>query len=342
MELKRRRSVGSVIPVTPNCMAASALILWAAAFGACGSATLRSSFDAAIDSSHDVSTGSGGVAGGEGAVGTGGGTGSIPAGGASGTRGSGGSLDAGPGLAGLGTACTAGTSCASGFCAGGVCCDSACDLLCEQCSPSGSCEMASDDSRCGTIDCPSDTACSDYATTLTMNRCAERGACKTSSDCPFVPAPSRTYCAGTSTPLFCDGTGNCDQPVTVSCGGDSACPVSPGLCCYNASGTTPITSCQTSATGCTASPTQCDAVQIQCDDSRDCPGGEVCCYACGLGFSSATVSCVATAACDPNANQSFHVIVCSTNSECPSGQACQAPNSSSIGPLPPSYKICGS
>jgi hypothetical protein len=167
--------------------------------------------------------------------------------------------------------------------------------------------MAPDDSRCGTIGCPSDTACSDYATTLTTNRCAERGACKTSSDCPFVPATSGTYCAGTSTPLFCDGTGSCDQPATVSCGGDSACPVAPGLCCYNVSGTTPATSCQTSATGCTASPIQCDAIQIQCDDSRDCPGGEVCCYACGPGFSSATVSCVATAACDPNADQSFHV-----------------------------------
>jgi hypothetical protein len=340
MEMKGTRPVGKVTAPPPNRRSAWTLIFSATVFGGCGSAALRISSDAAVDGSHDVSAGSGGVAG-AGVGGRGGAAGSIQTGGASGTTGSAGSPDAGHGLAGLGTVCATGTSCASGFCAGGVCCDSACDLLCEQCSPSGSCEMAPDDSRCGTIDCPSDTACSDYATSLTTNRCAERGACKTSSDCPFVPATFGTYCAGASMPLFCDGAGNCDQPATVSCGGDSACPVSPGLCCYNVSGSTPTTTCQASANGCTASPTQCDAIQIQCDDARDCPGGEVCCYACGLGFSYATVSCAAASACDPSANQSFHVIVCSTNSQCPSGQTCQAPNNSSVGPLPPGYKICG-
>lgn len=56
-------------------------------------------------------------------------------------------VDAGPeadqgtdsGLAQLGTSCTAGAECDSGFCADGVCCDGACDGACEQCGSGGAC-----------------------------------------------------------------------------------------------------------------------------------------------------------------------------------------------------------
>jgi hypothetical protein len=333
----------------------AALILLAVSFGACGSATLRPASDGSTDSGRDVLTGQGGAgqAGNGDATGTAGrGDASGAAGAVGGSAGQGGASQTGGfsggagtgGVAGkaLGTTCANGTTCSSGFCADGVCCDAACDRVCEQCSSAGTCQMTPDDSSCGTVDCPSDTVCSDYATSLTTNRCSARGACKTANACPFVPAASGTYCAGTSAPLFCDGAGSCDQPPTVSCGGDSACPVSPGLCCYNVSGTVPSTTCQASAAGCTASPTQCYAIQIQCDDAGDCPGGQVCCYACGLGFPNAMVSCLAPADCNPNLGLSYHLIVCSTDAECSSGQTCQAPDTTATGPLPPGYKVCRS
>jgi hypothetical protein len=241
----------------------------------------------------------------------------------------------------LGSTCSDGTECSSGFCADGLCCDSACNRVCEQCSVDGSCTTAIDDSRCGTIPCPKDTACIDFATAITSSRCASRNACKSQKDCPFLPVPAGTLCGGTSQALlFCDGQGSCDQQATVGCGADPTCPTAPGACCYDVSGSGQTTSCVQDATTCLPANRMrpCFATVVQCDDPGDCASGDVCCYSCGLGWSVATAACMAASECDPNAANSSHQRICKTDSDCIAGETCQPPGPSDN--LPAGYKLC--
>jgi hypothetical protein len=203
----------------------------------------------------------------------------------------------------LGAPCARSSECASGFCAGGTCCDSACNGLCEQCSPAGTCEAADDDPSCGTITCPTDTPCTDYEPAITAHRCASRGSCKTQRDCAASAVPEQTYCGGTaSSPLLCDGRGFCDEQPVVRCGGNSSCLAAPGACCYDGSGATPNTVCVQDPSTCKPANTAsaCSLVVAQCDSPRDCPPEDVCCYVCGLGFPNATASCMTAQACDQN------------------------------------------
>lgn len=161
-------------------------------------------------------------------------------------------------------------------------------------------------------------------------------------DCTFAPAPVGTYCAGTTSPLFCDGAGSCSKPPTVSCGGDASCPVSPGQCCYDVSGASPATTCQTEGATCMSSTsTDCYAIHITCGGPKDCPTGQVCCYGCGLGYNYGMVTCTTLTDCDPSKGLSFHLQVCKQDADCPSGQTCQA-QTVSTEPLPPGYKVCTS
>jgi hypothetical protein len=137
-------------------------------------------------------------AGASGSGGTSGGLGGSGAAGSAATGGSNGAggvtppadagttpVDAGPTLAGNGTACQSARTCASGFCADGVCCDSACDTLCHGCNLGGS---------RGT--------CAVFAA---GSQCAPPSCTATSND--LIPA--RT----------CDSSGNCSAAGTaVSCG----------------------------------------------------------------------------------------------------------------------------
>jgi hypothetical protein len=244
----------------------------------------------------------------------------------------------------LGSACSDPTDCGTGFCSGGICCDSACDQACEQCSPSGNCQMAADDARCGTIPCPEDSACVDFATAITSERCAARGRCKSQQDCPFVALPPSTYCGGSpSAPLFCDGAGSCDRHPTVACGADTSCPTAPGACCYDTSSSAQTTVCAPDAGTCkpanTAQP--CFATAVQCDSPKDCSPGSVCCYACGLGWTIATASCVPSGQCDQNSSAtstSSHEWICEQDSDCASGYKCQPAGLNDY--LPAGYKLC--
>jgi hypothetical protein len=242
---------------------------------------------------------------------------------------------------GLGSRCARGTDCASGFCVVGICCDSACDDICEQCSAAGTCQMAGDDPRCGTISCPQDAPCIDFATSITLDRCASRGACKTEQDCPFAARPAGTYCGGTSAaPQFCDGTGSCDRQTSVACGTDSNCPTAPGACCYDVSSGSQTSRCVEDATTCKPSNPMnpCLLVAAECDSPRDCPPGNVCCYACGLGFSNATALCAPSAACDQNSDATSatsHRWICESNADCERGYSCNQGEY-----LPAGYKVC--
>ena len=262
------------------------------------------------------------------------------------TGGTSGATDGGPtsGKSALASACGNAVDCKSGFCAGGICCDARCDGMCEQCSPTGSCEMAVDDSRCGTILCPQDSPCVDFATSLTSERCAARAACKTALDCPFVASPPSTYCGGSlSAPLFCNGAGSCDQRPTVACGADASCSTGPGACCFDTSGTTQTTVCAQDIETCKPSnmTEPCLATAVQCDGPKDCGPGSVCCYACGLGWTIATASCVPSGQCDQNSSTtsaSSHEWICDDDSDCISGYKCLPLALNDY--LPLGYKVC--
>ncbi len=276
-----------------------------------------------------------GAAGSDGAAEGGNGTG--------GTSGAGGGQPSN-GMASLGATCHDAAECTSGFCVRGICCESACDRVCEQCSASGRCEAQTDDTRCGTIVCPQDSACVDFATSITSQRCAARAECKTAEDCPFVPRPASTYCGGSPTePRFCDGTGSCGQPPTVGCGADPNCPTAPGACCYDTSGSGQTTVCLQDASSCNPSNSAqpCLATSVQCDGPNDCSPGSVCCYACGLGWTIATASCVPAGQCDQNSSAtsaSSHKWICDQDSDCAAGYKCLPPGVNDF--LPPGYKVC--
>jgi hypothetical protein len=209
----------------------------------------------------------------------------------------------------LGQACGGNHECASGHCADGVCCDQACTGACAQCSAAGRCEMPADDPACEAVACPVDTACRDFATSITASRCKAVGTCKGASDCGYVNVAARTPCGFyqqmTHLPQFCDGTGVCTGP-TVRCGADTACGVSPGVCCATGS----ATSC--GGTGCPMG-----SYTITCDEAADCRPGTFCCLqaTAGMGTAYCAASCVTSPAikvvCNPN-----------MSGECPTG-TCQ-------------------
>jgi hypothetical protein len=187
----------------------------------------------------------------------------------------------------LGHACSANADCASGHCATGVCCDQACTGPCAQCSLAGACQMPADDSACGTITCPADTACRDFDSSIQGNRCKSLGQCKASGDCLFTDKPKGTFCGYYDVTFleaqFCDGSGTCAGP-TVLCGSSGECPVNPGVCC---SGTT-----------CTVDETCSSSFRVRCDEAADCAAGQVCCLLIGIGGGTAqcATSCTSSGA----------------------------------------------
>ncbi len=171
------------------------------------------------------------------------------------------------GLASNGSACTAGTTCNSGFCAQGVCCATACTGTCSACNVTGSV------GTCVAVPAGQDplNQCADAGATS----CGLNGLCNGSGACQKYAAGTScgsVTCAGsTLTPAAaCDGNGTCVTPATSAC--------TPYVCGTNAC----KTSCTTSAD--CVSPAVCTANVC----STGCPG--VYCD----NFESDTVGAMAT------------------------------------------------
>lgn len=161
--------------------------------------------------------GTGGASGTAGIVPRGGAGGSIASTG--GISGTGGTTNA-PGTGGagigvpLGTTCSSGTSCLSGYCVDGVCCDRACGGACEACNGTGiatpgTCAFVSGAPRSGHPGCTGSDACA--------------SSCKGhSASCVFPGTEAQcrnaTCSGGTATSsAVCDGAGNCPTSSTRTC-----------------------------------------------------------------------------------------------------------------------------
>ena len=109
----------------------------------------------------------------------------------------------------LGTSCSQGTECSSGFCAGSVCCNRACNGACEQCSAAS----------LGQCTYKTGTQC------LAATSCANAAVCSGSSGtCPSpTPKPSGTACGNmgcsgsTQSGATCNGAGSCGASTTREC-----------------------------------------------------------------------------------------------------------------------------
>lgn len=114
----------------------------------------------------------------------------------------------------LGSTCGDDGECGSGHCKTTIegvdrCCDSACDGVCQACSEAGRCDQVpDDDSACGTIDCPGDTACVGYPDDLMHDRCAGFGQCVApEAACPPTLVAEGASCGAGQ---ICDGQGKCE------------------------------------------------------------------------------------------------------------------------------------
>ncbi|HEX2659820.1 MAG TPA: hypothetical protein VHU40_16160 [Polyangia bacterium] len=231
----------------------------------------------------------------------------------------------------LGGGCGNNTECTSGNCApGGICCDAPCNGVCQQCNSAGHCAATSDDSACGTIACPADTACRDWATSITSNRCRALGQCKTASDCGFTNQPVDTRCGSSTVAKTCDGQGNCANP-TVQCGPDPSCSIGPNVCCIDASSGSSSCTPDTGTDPCGGNFNG----NIRCDETADCPGTQICCaYLSPFGRN---VGCFDRSTGCPTSTSTFKTIqVCRPENvaECLPGTTCTAPTP---GSYPPYY-----
>ena len=121
-------------------------------------------------------------------------------------------------LQGLGTACTAGTECTSGFCVDGVCCNTACTGVCTACSAAMKGQGA--DGTCGNVAAGlnpnSDCTMMPASTCGTTGVCDGTGACQLYAAGTTCAAPS---CNGEThtNASTCDGLGNCNAGTMTSC-----------------------------------------------------------------------------------------------------------------------------
>jgi hypothetical protein len=170
-------------------------------------------------------TGTGGVTGGAGAVATGGastggasGSGGIVATGGTAAGTTTGRTGGSGALLGLGSQCSAGTACASGFCVDGVCCNNVCSG-CNACSKTftgqanGSCAPV-------TVGLDPHEACADETGT---NQCGNDGTCDGFGACHKVATNHQCAAASCNGGMFtaasnCNGTGACTTVTPQNCG----------------------------------------------------------------------------------------------------------------------------
>jgi hypothetical protein len=168
-------------------------------------------------------------------------------------------------LAGLGTVCTMGGQCATGFCVDGICCNEACGETCRSClagrtgGADGTCAMVKDGLECrGSTDscrngqlsekvckagqCTDSRTPCQSAVCASETQCKPAGACKVSNDCQ---GGSKFFCDnGTCAQKRANGSvckagdectsGNCVQGICCdkSCGGpcQTCTAASKGVC----------------------------------------------------------------------------------------------------------------
>ncbi len=183
-----------------------------------------------------------------------------------------------PDTAGLGETCGQDQDCGSGFCVTApsgeaMCCESACDGVCEQCSPDGRCDAApADDERCEAVQCQSDNVCLDYPDALTEDLCRARGQCRSAQDCQSEAVALRSAAS-----CECDASGSCGLTRGTSCTSDAEC--ASGACEQTAQNTS--TCCaQQCGPGliCAFDGSRCvecegDATQCEGDTAVSCAGG---------------------------------------------------------------------
>ena len=165
-----------------------------------------------------------------------------------------------------GTACSDGTSCASGFCADGFCCDTACSGSCDACDTGGNegaCTIV-------TAGSPGSPSCSPFVCNGSGSACP--ASCSSDGDCVATH-----YCSGGACLLKGDLGDACAAPNQCT---SDACATDDGVCCN--------TACSGLCEACVASNTGgttgiCSFVSAGTD-----PDGE-----CGLD------TCDGTGACAP-------------------------------------------
>ena len=202
------------------------------------------------------------------------------------------------GLKPVGTACTAGTQCVSGFCTEGVCCDSACSDdattgLCKSCKLSGKVGTCLPVAALG-LDpkgrCVASSTGTDY--------CKYDGTCNGSGACS--PRSNSTGCRPESCTgsvhtiaATCDGAGACPAANTSSCGSyvcNSPSPTCLSTCQKNADCTGTIT-CNTITKKCGDKSSAGD----QCSVGTDCTSGFcVDGYCCDKACTDSCQSCTLT------------------------------------------------
>jgi hypothetical protein len=190
---------------------------------------------------------------------------------------------------GNGTACGAGSECASGNCADGVCCDAGCGGLCQACTAAK--KGGGADGSCGNVvaGADPDSECTDQG----AMSCADDGSCDGSGAC-------RKYAPGTVCIQPSCANGAQSSAATCSggmCGGSVSTPCSPYIC--------GPTACKTSCAGdgdCSAGHfcqnTVCVAPQPQgsaCTAGNQCSTG-FCAdgYCCDTACSGVCKSCDGT------------------------------------------------
>ncbi len=240
----------------------------------------------------------------------------------------------------LGTACTIGGQCLSGFCSSNnVCCDTACNGTCESCSAAGACGLRASTEVCrpaaGNCDVAesctgTSAACPADALTAAATTCrASVGACDVAEACTGTSAacPSDAFLAASVTCR--PSAGGCDLPESCS-GTSAACPGDvlrpPGFFCRANSGLCDIAeACDGVTAACPADVVaangivcrpangQCDIAEV-CSGAPDCPPDAV--AAQGVVCRAANFACDAAEVCNGNDN------VCPTDVAAMNGTMC--------------------
>jgi len=135
----------------------------------------------------------------------------------------------------LGSVCSAGTQCASGFCVDGVCCENSCTGVCMSCNQAayrGYCRTDPDNTPCpdadkcnGTEVCRSGACVAGTPLDCNDNNACTTDSCNSSSGCVHNPANEGQSCSDGN---VCNGqevclSGQCRAPAPLNCNDNNPC-----------------------------------------------------------------------------------------------------------------------